>query len=407
MNLRAIICAVLVLWLANISANAQIYTNTDTDPQLLVERILLDRFGGIETANVQYDGPKEAFGYFSIKDDFLGFQKGLIISTGKIADCKGPNNKSGSGSSNLYPGFDEVPNLSSGEMHDAAILKFDFIPTSNEVAFEYVFASEEYPEYVNRGVNDVFALYIKGPGINGYKNLATVPGSHKTVCVNNINAKLNAKYYRSNLELSHTNSSLVSQLMQFDGYTVPLTAKSKVQAYKAYQLLIVISDVGDDLYDSAIFLKSNSLRSNRPKLDINYQQLAAVTQTLDSLGASLSFNSDSSVVHFHLNINYAFNSSDIREIYYPVIDNIYKILEENYALNVNVIGHTDNVGYSQYNNQLSEERAKNVAYYLISKGIKINRINFDGKGSQMPIASNKTDEGRAKNRRVEFIFKAR
>ena len=66
------------------------------------------------------------------------------------------------------------------------------------------------------------------------------------------------------------------------------------------------------------------------------------------------------------------------------------------------VGHTDAIGKDAYNQKLSERRAASVKAYLVSKGIDPNRIYTEGKGKTQPIASNKTREGRAKNRRVEI-----
>ena len=66
------------------------------------------------------------------------------------------------------------------------------------------------------------------------------------------------------------------------------------------------------------------------------------------------------------------------------------------------IGHTDSIGSAAYNQKLSVRRAESVKAYLVSKGIAANRIYTEGKGEKQPVASNKTKEGRAKNRRVEI-----
>ena len=66
------------------------------------------------------------------------------------------------------------------------------------------------------------------------------------------------------------------------------------------------------------------------------------------------------------------------------------------------VGHTDSIGTKEYNLKLSERRANTVKEYLVSKGVEKNRIYTEGKGMADPIASNKTAEGRAKNRRVEI-----
>jgi OOP family OmpA-OmpF porin len=66
------------------------------------------------------------------------------------------------------------------------------------------------------------------------------------------------------------------------------------------------------------------------------------------------------------------------------------------------VGHTDSVGSDAYNQKLSVRRAEAIKAYLVSKGIEKNRIYTEGKGEKQPVADNKTNEGRAKNRRVEI-----
>ena len=73
-------------------------------------------------------------------------------------------------------------------------------------------------------------------------------------------------------------------------------------------------------------------------------------------------------------------------------------------MKIELSGHTDNKGKDKYNEKLSQERAKAVYDYLISRGIDKKRLEYRGYGAQHPIADNKTDEGRAKNRRVEFTI---
>jgi len=80
------------------------------------------------------------------------------------------------------------------------------------------------------------------------------------------------------------------------------------------------------------------------------------------------------------------------------------LLEDNPNMKIELLGHTDNKGKDKYNEKLSEDRAKSVYDYLISKGIDKKRLKYKGYGAKQPIADNKTEEGRAKNRRVEFLI---
>ena len=102
-------------------------------------------------------------------------------------------------------------------------------------------------------------------------------------------------------------------------------------------------------------------------------------------------------------INFEFNSSKLTKNSYPTLDAIADLMKEFTEANLEVQGHTDIVGTEDYNQKLSEDRAHTVTDYLISKGIQKDRLRAVGFGTRRPLADNETDEGRAKNRRVELI----
>jgi len=103
-------------------------------------------------------------------------------------------------------------------------------------------------------------------------------------------------------------------------------------------------------------------------------------------------------------IYFAFGKSELLEKSFPELDKLVITLIQNEFLTISITGHTDNKGDSDLNQKLSEERAKAVAFYLNSKGVLQNRIEYNGSGSKNPIADNTTEEGQRKNRRVEFIL---
>ncbi|MEJ5351305.1 MAG: OmpA family protein [Melioribacteraceae bacterium] len=101
-------------------------------------------------------------------------------------------------------------------------------------------------------------------------------------------------------------------------------------------------------------------------------------------------------------VNFEFNSAKITPESYPILFDAAKTLLENPSLNVEIQGYTDNIGSEEYNKKLSQKRADAVKNYLISKGVSANRLKAVGYGEANPIADNKTAEGRAMNRRIEF-----
>jgi outer membrane protein OmpA-like peptidoglycan-associated protein len=96
------------------------------------------------------------------------------------------------------------------------------------------------------------------------------------------------------------------------------------------------------------------------------------------------------------------NSTDIKPGFHSTLDKIADVVVRYGKTTLTVAGHTDDVGSAQYNQGLSERRARAVAQYLESKKVNEARLSLVGKGESMPIASNATEGGRAENRRVEI-----
>lgn len=108
-------------------------------------------------------------------------------------------------------------------------------------------------------------------------------------------------------------------------------------------------------------------------------------------------------------VQFAFDRADLRPEAYPILNEVVRLLRVNPDIElVSIEGHTDDFGTEQHNNELSEARARSVLNYLVQRGIAGGRLTSKGYGESKPIAPNTTDEGRAKNRRVEFhILKIR
>lgn len=104
-------------------------------------------------------------------------------------------------------------------------------------------------------------------------------------------------------------------------------------------------------------------------------------------------------------ISFDTNRAEIKPNMQPVLDSFADSLMNNPNAMVTIIGHTDNSGSDAINNPLSVNRAASTRDYLVSRGVALERISIDGRGSYEPVAPNDTPENRAKNRRVEiFVF---
>lgn len=103
--------------------------------------------------------------------------------------------------------------------------------------------------------------------------------------------------------------------------------------------------------------------------------------------------------------NFAFNSTKPSGEAYPILYDAAKTLLRNPGMNVEIQGYTDNIGSKEYNKKLSQKRADAVKAYLVSKGVSASRLTAVGMGEANPVADNKTADGRAMNRRIEFVVK--
>lgn len=225
--------------------------NPNLTPEQMVDRLV----GlGVTVVDVRYTGAGIASGGFEGESN-VGIDRGIILTSGLAEIAVGPNNSGSAGHGHGLPGDPDLTQISGSNTNDACVLEFDFIPESRKVVFQYVFASEEYEEWVWGGVNDSFGFFISGPGINGEfsndsKNIALIPLTSPPVYVSidSVNHKVHTEYYNRNNE----------DYIQYDGFTTVLTASSIVTPCSTYTIKLVVGDGGDDIYDSGVFLEENS-----------------------------------------------------------------------------------------------------------------------------------------------------
>ncbi len=247
-----------------------VVTNTQT-PAWLVQNILLGQ--GVSVSNITFNGVPasavtEQMGEVDATNTVLGIGQGVILATGNVMNALGPNS---SGSSSLGGGnFGQTdPDLeilaSPQSVNDAAVLEFDFVPTGDSLKFDFVFASDEYLEFVN-SVNDIFGFFLSGPGITGpfsnnSANIALIPGTADPVTINTVNDVVNSAYYVVNGTGANAPFNSNAIYPQYDGFTVVITAQAEVVCGQTYHIKIAIGDASDTVWDSAVFLKAGSFTS--------------------------------------------------------------------------------------------------------------------------------------------------
>jgi PKD repeat protein len=214
-------------------------------------------FGGcVCISNLTYTGPHLSIGYFVDPSGTLGIDSGLVMTTGSVVGIEDTASYFAC-TSNSTPG-DSLLNtlIPPWTTYDASIIEFDFIPLADTIiGCNYIFASEEYPEFVGSSFNDVFGFFISGPGITGTQNIALIPGTSIPVAINNVNAGSYSQYYVDNSAGTH---------WCYDGYTTPFTLFYPVVPGSLYHFKIAIADAGDGVFDSGVFLKGGSFLGNTP-----------------------------------------------------------------------------------------------------------------------------------------------
>ena len=133
------------------------------------------------------------------------------------------------------------------------------------------------------------------------------------------------------------------------------------------------------------------------------QQKAAMEQATAGTGVAVSQTADNRLkLDIPSDISFATGRSDVSTTFAPILNQFATSLNQNPVTTVTIIGHTDSTGSDAINNPLSIDRANSTRNYLVARGVAANRVATDGRGSREPIADNNTNEGRAKNRRVEI-----
>lgn len=243
---------------------------------LTPEQIVASLVGsGISVSNVVYTGAGSAFG---IADGVgaIGINNGVVLSSGSVqvtpgdkGGLVGPNEDDGYSQGFGNPGDPDLAALAEATTYDAAVLEFDFVPSSSQLVFHYVFASEEYNEYVD-AYNDVFAFYVNGV------NCATVGGA--PVSVNNINNEDNAALYVDN-DLDDTDPAGPHDT-EMDGFTRVLTCTASVNAGQSNHIKLAIADASDSALDSLVIIQQGSFSSQPPPVAVNDAYSTPVGQAL-------------------------------------------------------------------------------------------------------------------------------
>jgi hypothetical protein len=208
--------------------SAAIVTTPSTDATALATGLA---GAGVVISNAQILGQAEVGTFTGGSAAGIGFESGVILTTGLLSCVPGPNTSQSCSGDGV-----------------GSELSFDFTTATGSLFFTYTFGSEEYNEFVGSGFNDGFELLLTGP--TGTQNIAVLPDG-TVVTINSVNNSINSAFYRDN------DSGAIDA--QYDGFTTVLQASAlNLTAGQVYNFRFRVFDVGDSSYDSGVFLQAGS-----------------------------------------------------------------------------------------------------------------------------------------------------
>ena len=251
--------------LTSVTLDAQLNVSPSNDGNALASSIL---GSGVTISNVVLNCGNDGAGLFTGGNSTnIGIDNGVLLTSGLATDAIGPNT-AGNTSFITNNGSDpDLQSLISQPLRDACVLSFDFVPNAEMISVQYVFASEEYPEYVCSSYNDVFGFFVSGPNPGGgnyvSQNVALIPGTSWPVAINTVNPGVSGSNGSSGGCSTLAYSSLyVNNLggttIEYDGFTVTLFAEVQVVPGQTYTFKFAIADASDSILDSGVFIKGES-----------------------------------------------------------------------------------------------------------------------------------------------------
>lgn len=231
---------------------------------------------GVTVNGASYSGPSSSSAIYSngqLSSGVVPSNTGVIMSTGNAADftqSSGDPNRSAGTSTNTSGANNNAQfNAIAGtNTYDAVWLDVDFTPVGNMMTMSFVFASEEYPEYINSQFNDVVGVWING-------NHVPITVGNGVTSVNNINGNT-----QQNLFVSNTNDAFNTEM---DGFTITLTLTMPVNPGTLNSIRIGVADAADSNYDSNLLIGGDSVQTTLVAIDDDVNLNPNGVKTLDVL----------------------------------------------------------------------------------------------------------------------------
>lgn len=319
MKIKILLEIALCLLVGNVHAQyLTVQAATGQNPSTLINQHLAGQ--GVVLSNGMFNNSAgnisvPQIGTFSYNGNAFPFHSGLILTTGNVSVAPGPN--SGDGTADQVPDnqiyWDPLlAQYATDSLFACSVLDFDFVAFADTFAFNYIFASDEYPEYVCSEYNDVFVFLLTGydpvTHATTTKNIAIIPNTITAATPNGVPVTINAVnigqvgseggggvgcYYQYSQYYNSNNSNVV----EYDGYTTALVATAPIEACQTYHMHLSIGNVGDNNYDSGVFLEEGSF----------YSPSSSISQTFHNLDLAPSVQGDTLIQNCReVNIDYHF-----------------------------------------------------------------------------------------------------
>ncbi|WP_281322440.1 T9SS type B sorting domain-containing protein [Flavobacterium aestivum] len=269
----------LVFYFCSTVAIAQITVDDTKTAQQLVQDVLV-KSACASVSNFNASGNnavpvQNSYAYFNSAGSNFPLAEGVLLSTSASKNAIGPFVSNRGGGGNTWLGDADLNQTLGINSLNATVLEFDFVPLTNYISFNYIFASNEYQSYFPCAFSDGFAFLIKEAGsTDSYKNIAVLPGT--TIPVSSENVHLITNTFVDSQGVSHPgcpakNESYFNGFnnatspVNYSGQTIKLNAQTDVIAGKTYHIKLVIADDKEEYYDSAVFLEAGSFSA---KIDL-------------------------------------------------------------------------------------------------------------------------------------------
>lgn len=322
----------------------QLVVNANNNAQQLVQTLM---GSGITVSNVVMNCPQGAAGTFNGTATNIGINNGVMLTTGSVAIAAQPNLGGGSGQDNFAPGDVDLTAAGGFNTFDACALEFDFVALCDTISIAYVFASDEYDEYVCGIVNDVFGFFLTGPGYAN-TNIAVVPNTSTPVSINTVNIGVQGAFGGGGTNCVYTNTAYYQQNLgtthEYDGQTVKMLAMAPVTPCATYHVKLVIADGGDGVFDSGVFLESNGFQCTDQiitlETSITTPGLAsAIEGCVDGL-LTIERGGDTTLPY---TINYTLGGSAIPGVDYNALPSTITFAAFQTSLSFPIIANVDNI----------------------------------------------------------------